>query len=162
MSAWYTWIKLVHVFSVVLWTASALGAFWYVVIARWQLSRQPDDPELQRRDRWVRAQFLVAVLLEHVAFVVAVPSGLMLMSILEAGSIPWMQAKLAIVLGVFLPMEVFDIWLSHLALPRAMRGDDRAWERRLVRWHDRFLYGGGTLICVLIAIVFWLIIVRPS
>jgi len=65
------------------------------------------------RDDWLRYHFSYVVVLEHLAFLVLLPSGLQLARILHLplltpSVMPWLAAKLTIALGLLLPMEVVD------------------------------------------------------
>lgn len=169
MSAWltghYLAIKLVHIGAAMVWTASALGAFWFVIASAWDRRQHPDDPEIQRRDAWVRLQFCRAVILEHVAFAVLIPTGFMLMASLHfTFAMAWFAWKVGIVTGVFIPLEIFDTWLSHWHLPRALARATEAPDalRRAERLHDGFLWGGGALVVALIPVVVYLVVMKPS
>ncbi len=61
----FGWLKLVHLSAAIIWCASAVGAFWYVIVAWWERRKGPEDRELIRRDEWVRWQFLWVVIVEH-------------------------------------------------------------------------------------------------
>ena len=163
--SWWPWIKLVHVSAAILWCASALGAFWYVIVAGWERRQSPDDPELRRRDDWVRRHFLTVVILEHVSFVVLVPTGLVLAGMvglpLWSG---WSGYKVGIALGIFVPLEIYDGWLSHWHLPRRLAERDRRPEAyaTAVRQHDAFLVWGGVIVGVGIPVVLWLVMLKPA
>jgi hypothetical protein len=165
LAPYYLQLKLVHLGACIVWAGSALGAFWIVLVATWQARRSPEDAELDRRLVWVRLQFSHAVVLEHVAFLVLVGSGLLLQRALSLDwMIPWFAAKCIIVFGVFVPLEAFDVWLSHWRVPHAVgrAGQDPDDLRRVMRWHDVFLWGGGAVVMVLIPFVVWLIVVKPA
>lgn len=117
---WYPILKFVHIAAAVLWSGSAIGAFWFVLVSRRDTAANPDDPELVRRDLWVRAMFSQVVIVEHVAFVVLLPTGWWLMSTVGYLALPWMKLKLALVLAIMVPLELADIWLSHRLVPRAL------------------------------------------
>lgn len=169
MSAWiashYLLLKLIHLSAAMLWTASALGAFWFLVVSAWERRKHPDDPEIRRRDAWVRLQFCRAVILEHLAFAVLIPTGFMLMTALRLNfGMGWFAAKVAIVVAVFIPLEIFDVWLSHWHLPRALARGAEAPEvlRRAERLHDVFLWVGGALIVALIPATIYLVVMKPA
>ena len=163
----YLSLKLIHLCAAILWSASALGAFWYLIVSTWE-RRQDPSPEQVRRDDWLRYHFGFVVMVEHLAFFVLVPTGLQLARVLSLPlftpwMMPWLAAKLLIVWGLFIPMEVLDIWLSHWVLPRRYHRrevEHEAWVQAR-RWHDLFLVVGGALVVLGIPAVLYLIVMKP-
>lgn len=164
------WLRWVHVGGFAVWSASALGAYWLVLVAARDRRRSPADPEVARRDEWVRMRFLDVVWLEHAALLVLLASGVLRAwrfglfeswdSLLDAR---WLRWKLAIVVFLIVPFEAYDIWLSHWHLPRLLRREpegsparERAWKR-----HDLFMWIGGGILAIVIPLLAWLAIFRP-
>ena len=167
LAEWYLHLKLLHITAAIVWGAVAVGAWWFVLVSWWQRRAAPDDPELERRDDWVRYHFLVVVIAEHLAFLLLIPSGVLLALALGmdmANTPPWLRWKAGIALVVFVPMEVVDVWLSHWLLPRRMRDKDAAPAayRQAVRWHEAFLWCGTVVIGVGLPAVLYLAVFKPS
>ena len=59
------------------------------------------------------------MVLEHIAFPVALIIGL-LMFVMAGWTTDnsWMLVKLVIVVGFFIPLEVLDVWISHVLGPK--------------------------------------------
>ncbi len=160
----FLWWKLIHLSAAIVWCASALGAFWYVIVAWWERRKLPEDQELVRRDEWVRWHFLVVVILEHVSFLVLLPSGWYLMTSMGYKlAMGWLAAKVAIVVFVLIPLEVFDIWLSHWQVPRThlRRVENPDAYARAVRLHNIFLVVGMAVVGICIPAILWLVVFKP-
>lgn len=164
LAPWYLHIKFLHVFCVGLWSFSAVGAFWFVHVASSERRKARGDEELLRRDDWVRWHFNNVVFLEHIAFPLVLISGaLLLFSASWSITTGWLALKLAIVLGLFVPMEILDTWLSHIHVPRAMR--DKARDpgrfRRAIKRQDSFLRYSSWMVLLLVPTVMFLALVKP-
>jgi uncharacterized membrane protein len=164
LAPWYLHIKFLHVFCVGIWSFSAVGAFWFVYVASRDRRAARGNEELLRRDEWVRWHFNNVVFLEHVAFpLVLLTGGLLFASVSWSLSAGWLALKLAIVLGLFVPMEILDTWLSHFHVPRAMRNKESQPERfkRALRRQDTFLKYSSWLVLLLVPSVLFLALVKP-
>lgn len=164
------WLRWIHLGSFTVWSASALGAYWLVIVAGLERRRNMADPEIARRDEWVRRRFLDVVWLEHAAFVVLLASGVYRahrFGLLESWdtlfAARWLRWKIALIFGVVVPFEIYDMWLAHWHLPRLLRREpegsavrERAWQS-----HDRFMWIGGAILSVVIPVIAWLAVFRP-
>ncbi|MHC5021541.1 MAG: BamA/TamA family outer membrane protein, partial [Planctomycetota bacterium] len=114
------WLKAFHLLGVIFWIGPLLGGWWMVARA--------DASGNAETIRWARKAFLPLVHLEHLGLVVWLTFGLwMAMRMPYTLTFGWMHAKLAIVGGVIVPLELWDMVVSHVLLPRALRaGDDAA------------------------------------
>jgi len=109
----YAILKVVHLLAVVLWIGPALGAYWF-------LYRAHREADLARR-AWVERLTERVLVLEHVALVVVIVSGVALVEIGPWGyaTTPWLQKKLVAFAGVLL-FEAFDIYLAHVLFRRLL------------------------------------------
>jgi hypothetical protein len=165
------WLLLGHLTGVIVWSASAVGAYWLVVAAGIDRRRHRDDPELERRDLWVRRRFLEVVWLEHAGLVLLLACGIGLAlrygndwSTLVGGSSPrWLRWKLSLVFGIAVPFELYDIWLSHWHLPRLLRREPAGSARLARAWrlHDGFMWIGGGILLAVIPAIIALAVFRP-
>ena len=75
----------------------------------------------------------------------------------------WLALKLALVLGLFVPMEILDTWPSHFHVPHAMRNKESQPERfkRALRRQDTFLKYSSWLVLLLVPSVLFLALVKP-
>lgn len=166
LAPWYYVILFLHLLFLGVWAFSATGAFWLVAVAGRERRANPQDSEAQRRDDWARWHFNVIVRAEHIAFPLLLLTGLLLYVTAQwqASANPWLWWKLLIVLGVFLPMELYDTWLSHHHVPRAMRNkaQDLAAFKRAIRRQDRFIRGSLWIVLLLIPLVMFLAVVKPA
>ena len=166
MGSYYLYIKAVHVFSAGLWAFSTAVAWpYYLKPALRAARRNPNDLLLrQRRDEFMR-RFDKGVRVEHVAFVLLVLSAVLMLWIGQVDLTRWSFITLLLWLGilVILPMEAFDIYLSHLGGNKShlhAKGDTERYERAM-EWHWTFLRITEPLVMVLIPTMFFIAIVKP-
>ena len=165
LASHYGLIKFIHLSAVMVWSSSALGGFYYVLVASWEYRRNRDDEELARRYEWTRWHFNFVVIAEHVAFLVLLPTGLMLAAMFNWNQeLPWLYLKIWVVLYVFIPMELMDMALSHFFVPRAMlqRQSHPARYRRVMKFHDRFLFVSSLIVAITIPWVVYLATAKPG
>ncbi len=163
-------LLFVHLCAAIGWIGPAMGASWLVHVSAHQTRRHPDDAEAMRRDAWVRRYFNQVVALEHVAFAVLLVTGLMLgeaESWLRGGQ-AWLRWKVALMMLVFVPMEIIDLaltaWLQHAdrrraSLPEGERGANAA---RAARWQDLFLRATIPPVTIGIPLTLYLAVVKPA
>ena len=75
----------------------------------------------------------------------------------------WMLVKLVIVIGFFVPLELLDVWISHVLGPRISKNrenDVNGWNKgRALHW--RFLKTVSPWVAVSIPLVIFLAVVKP-
>ena len=165
LSSHYGIIKFIHLMAVIIWSASAIGGFYYVVVASRESRQNRDDEELGRRYEWTRWHFNNVVILEHVSFIVILPTGLILAAMFNWNQdIPWLYTKMVIVVFVFIPMEIMDITLAHFLVPRAMLGRESnpTRYRKVMKFHDRFLLVTSFIVAVTVPWVVYLAAAKPG
>ena len=161
-------VLFVHLAAVLLWAGPAMGASWFVYAAAWERRRDEGDAELARRELWVRRQFNRVVALEHLAFAALIVSGLMLGESVDwayAGQ-AWLTWKLALVLLIFIPMELLDVvlsaWFQKVMTADAEPGGDGASPvSRAARSQDLFLRATIPPVMLGIPIALYLAVVKP-
>tara|TARA_R110000868_G_scaffold54159_3_gene169556 strand:- start:3353 stop:3868 length:516 start_codon:yes stop_codon:yes gene_type:complete len=163
---YYAEIKFIHLFFVGIWAFSTAVAYQNYVLPAFRFAlAHPDDPDaIAWRNRMIEA-FDKGVVLEHVAFPIVLVTGLTLLwlghwSPAESG---WLAVKLALVLLVFIPMEIVDYRISHFSKPkRQMRldGDMVAYEAA-IGFHWRFLRVTTLLVVTTIPAAIYLAVVKP-
>jgi hypothetical protein len=163
---YYLYIKAIHVFSAGLWSFSTAVAWaFYLKPALLAARRNPEDPVLRgRRDELMR-RFDKGAAIEHVAFGFLVLTALLMVWIGRVDLGQWSTITVLLWIGilVILPMEAFDIYLSHLGgnktRLRAL-GDTEGYERAM-DWHWKFLRITEPLVIVLVPTMFLVAIVKP-
>ena len=114
---------------------------------------------------WAMERFDDGVVLEHIAFPVIMITGPMLWLIAGYGADSnWFVLKLLLVFGFFLPLEIFDYYLSHFGLnKRQVRetGSLPAYEAAIDLHWRFFIIVSGPVALIGVAIVF-LAIVKPG
>lgn len=115
LAPYYLQIKFIHIVAVTVWLWSTAVAYAYYLVPVFKAwRRNPRDAELIELRNWVMERFDHGVIYEHIAFPVALITGLSLY--ITAGwttASGWIALKLLIVIGIFLPIEIADYYLSH-------------------------------------------------
>ncbi len=115
LAPYYLFIKFVHVTTALGWVWSASTAYAYYllpVVKAWR--RNPHDPEIIPVRNWAFERFEDAVIYEHVFFPIVLVTGpLMYITAGWGPGIAWMDLKLLIVIGLFIPVEIADYYMSH-------------------------------------------------
>jgi len=134
------YIKFIHVFAVMawIWSTSQAYAFYLVpVFKAWR--RNPTDQGVIELRNWAMDRFDHGVIYEHIAYPVILITGPLLYVIMGYSmNQNWLLLKLLIVIGVTLPIEIFDYYISHLKgrkLLHKQANGDEAYERCLhIHW----------------------------
>ena len=136
LAPYYSYIKFVHVVFAAMWVFStAVGYAFYVLPVMKAWRRNPDDPEILVARDWVMERFDEGVIYEHVAFPIILITGPMLY--IAGGwntAAGWLDLKLLILIGLFIPIEIADYYLSHFGGNKSKiraTGDAVAYERAI-------------------------------
>jgi len=163
---YYLYIKFIHVLFMAVWFMSTAVAYsWFVQVAFFQAEKRPDDPEYQRRKAWALEQFDKGVVMEHIAFPILLITGPLMYWLVgwEIGW-NWLGLKLLIVIGIFIPLEILDYWLSHFGGNKTYLrklGDQQRYEQ-VVKWHWQFLRKSTPIVAIFIPLIIFLAVVKPS
>jgi len=157
--------KTIHVLAATLWAFSTIGPMrFYVRPTLAAAERDPENEELQRRRDWVLEQFDRTVMLEHVAFAAILLTGPMLY-ITGAAMLDqtWFAIKIAVVVAIFIPLEIYDVWLSHIAAPKetSAKHDNPLRYAAFRRRYVAFLKGVTPLILLTVPAVLILALAKP-
>ncbi len=159
----YPYIKFIHVLAISAWAwSTSVGYYWFLRNAYISWKKNPGDPEYKRRKDWALEQFDNGAIIEHVAFPVAIVTGLSMFVIGGWGlDRPWLKWKLLILVTIFLPMEIVDIWLSHLGGKKERHRDNPEKYESLVRFHWKFFTIVTPLVGIFIPMLIFLAVVKP-
>ena len=106
------------------------------------------------------------VVLEHVAFPGILATGLLMLWL--GGWSPaeswWLTAKLALVILVFIPMEIVDYRISHFSKPKRQMRLDGETERleAAIAFHWKFLRISTFFVVTTIPAAIYLAVVKPG
>lgn len=158
-------IKALHIVSAMLWAfTTAAPMLFYVMPTMKKVKANPENQELKRRGEWVLEQMDRVVILEHGALAVLLCTGVLLyISGIAGFSNGWFVAKMAIVIGFFIPMEIYDIWLTHVKAPRMTRekSADPVRYEAFRAFYYKYLMGLAYPIMVFIPAVLILALTKP-
>jgi len=165
LGPYYFYIKFIHLFFVMIWMwSTAVGFAFYLVPVFKAWRRNPDDLQIIAMRDWAMERFDHGVSYEHVAFPIVLITGPLLLILggwtLSSG---WLVLKLLIVIGIFIPIEVFDYYISHLGGNKARLkklGDPVAYERGVQR-HWMFLLVSSPPVMVFGTMVVVLAVTKP-
>ncbi len=166
LAPYYFYIKFFHLFFVMMWAMSALGAYLcYLRPTIYALQADPDDKKIEERLVWAYEQFDKTVVFEHFAFPIVLITGFAMF--FASGwtlMTPWLLVKLLIVVFIWVPLEIADIWIAHFWGPRVSRErqmNPEAWnEMRASHW--KFLRRTAPIIRYTVPIVIFLAVVKPA
>jgi uncharacterized membrane protein len=155
----YLELKALHLFAVMAWIWSTSVAYLFFVVPVFKAwRRNPHDLEVIALRDWVAERFDRGAIIEHVAFPVILVTGPLLYWV--GGwdtSATWLTFKLLVVVGILIPIEVFDYHLSHLGGNKRKaqaRGGDAERERKLHQHWWFLLISTPYVIFFLLLIVF--------
>jgi len=166
LGSYYLYIKFVHLIAATLWSWSTSVAYiWYARDAWREWAKNPTNDLLRARRNWAFEQFDKGVIVEHLAFPVVLITGPLL--IILGGwplATPWLAAKLAILLLVFIPIEICDYWLSHIVGNKNRLRDAGDAERyeRFMQIHWLFFRITTPLIILFVPAAIFLAVVKPA
>lgn len=132
----FSFYKILHILSFVLWFGPAIGAYWIVL----RLGKELKVQEMSRLEKYYEQ----VLRFEHVALLLLLGSGVGMIGELGLSyfKAPWIQAKLYLVGGIVL-IEIFDIWFSHIFFRKFIkRGDlvtDSEW-KKFLKWRMIFYW----------------------
>lgn len=165
LAEYYLVLKFVHLVFAAIWAWSTSVAYTnYLLPMVRDFQRHPDDADRARLRNWAMERFDDGVVLEHIAFPMLIVTGPLLM--LAGGWSPaegWFAMKLALVVLVFIPVEIADFYLAHFGGNKEklrIRGDAAGYERALHQ-HWWFLVITTPIVIVGITYIFFLAIVKP-
>ncbi|MCL4683416.1 hypothetical protein KJ059_01550 [Myxococcota bacterium] len=166
IAPFYLHIKFVHVLAAAIWSFSTSVAWaWYLKPILRSARRHPEDASRRARRDDFMDRFDRGASLEHYAFVLLVLTAGLMLWVLQVDLARWsfLTAKAWIGVLIILPMEAFDIYLSHLGGNKArVRASDTA-ERleQAMDWHWRFLRITEPIVMILVPTMFFLAITKP-
>jgi uncharacterized membrane protein len=115
LAPYYIYIKFVHVVFVMMWVFSTSVAYAYFllpVMKAWR--RNPQDGEVIVMRDWIMERFDEGVLYEHIAFPMILITGPLLYVVGGWNTgVGWLDLKLLILIGLFIPVEIADYYMSH-------------------------------------------------
>lgn len=115
LGPYYIYIKFVHVLFVMMWVFSTSAAYAYYllpVFKAWR--RNPNDGETIALRNWTMERFDEGATYEHIAFPIVIITGPLLYIVGGWNtSAAWLDLKLLIVVGLFIPVEIMDYYMSH-------------------------------------------------
>lgn len=165
LAPWYLEVKALHLFAVTVWmwsTAAAYAFYLVPIFKAWR--RNPQDREVLALRDWAIERFDQGATYEHIAFPVILLTGPLLYFIAGWSTASgWLALKLLIVIGIFVPLEIFDYHLSHFGgNKRNVRrlGDPDAYETAVHR-HWLFLLLSSPLVMIFGTLVLVLAVVKP-
>lgn len=165
LAEYYIYLKFIHLMAVMVWvwSTSVAYAFYLVpVFKAWR--RNPDDGEVIAMRNWVMERFDQGASYEHTAFPIVMITGPLLYWVggFDMG-LGWLSLKLLIVVGLFIPIEVMDYYLSHFGGSKQHfreRGDWQGYEVAIHR-HWWFLLLTSPAIMMSAMFVLFLAITKP-
>lgn len=165
LGPWYVYIKFVHVLAVMIWGWSTMVGFgWYLRPMYIKWLRNPGDEVARERRNWAMEHFDRGVVPEHVAFPIVIVTGLLMFVVGDWHlGMNWLTFKLALVFGIFVPMEAVDYYLSHFGgnKEKIKKSGDMERYEKMIRVHWKFFIVTTPLVAIFIPTIIFLAIVKP-
>lgn len=154
-------LKILHIGALIFWLGPSLGA-WLVL-----LSMRKYVGEITPAAHLAYRIFIKLLIVEHIAFVALIVSGLSMAYLVYGFNQPWLQWKLLIILLFVVPLEVLDIWYGNIKLPQIFSrfneaGYDTAQSRTLHIYHVYVTRTAIAIIPTSVLAIMWLVIVKPD
>jgi uncharacterized membrane protein len=150
----YNFFKLIHITGLVTWLGPSTGGFIMVYLS---LSSEQIVIEL-----WLRQKYLSLVHIETAGLIIIIVSGLgMLLSSAETlRGKSWIKIKGYIVILVFVPLELVQLYLYHVPFKKAFASGQGLQEAILL--FDRFSVIAFVLLAITVPVVFIMGIFKPD
>ncbi|MFC3116241.1 DUF2269 family protein [Cellvibrio fontiphilus] len=154
-------LKILHIGSLIFWLGPSLGAWFILMAMRKQIGEITPATHLAYR------VFIRMLILEHVAFVTLIASGIAMATLVFGFNQPWLQWKLLIILLLIIPLEILDIWYGNIKLPQIFShlneaGYDTKQTRTLRIYHTYVTRIAIAIIPVSVLGIMWLVIAKPT
>lgn len=154
-------LKILHLGALIFWLGPSLGAWFVLLATRKYLGEITPAAHLAYRI------FIKLLVLEHIAFIALIGSGLGMAYLVFGFDQPWLQWKLLIILLFVLPLEILDIWYGNIKLPQIFArfneaGYDPAQTRTLHIYHVYVTRAAIAIIPASVLAIMWLVIVKPN
>lgn len=155
----YSLLKVIHLGALIFWIGPALGAWLVLRKARRAFALQSNEYQLVER------VFLGTLIVEHLAFVALITSGILMAVQLDWWQAEWLQQKLWLVTVIVL-VELADIALGNGLLVLLHRhraqGQAIAPSRMEQFYHGAFTSFALYALPLLTLIIFWLAVSKQS
>lgn len=154
-------LKILHLGSLIFWLGPSLGA-WFVLLAT-----RKHVGEITPAAHLAYRIFIKLLIVEHVAFVALIISGVGMAHLVFGFNQPWLQWKLLIILLFVVPLEVLDIWYGNIKLPQIFSrfneaGYDAAQSKTLHIYHVYVTRAAIAIIPLSVLAIMWLVIAKPD
>lgn len=154
-------LKLIHIGALVFWLGPSLGA-WLVLLA---LRRQ--QGEFTQATHQAYKIFMKMLIVEHVAFVALLATGIGMVVCLYHNPASWLQWKLLIIVAVVIPLEIIDIWYGNIKLPQIFsrfneNGYNTEHLKTLHVYHKHITGAAIVIIPISTLAIMWLAIAKPG
>lgn len=166
VAPFYPWVKAIHVLVAAVWSFSTTVAWsFYLKPTLRSALKHPDDAVRRARRDDFMERFDRGASLEHIALVILVLTAFLMLWIGQVDLTRWsfITAMLWIGIIVILPMEAFDIYLSHLGANKARvraTGDLERYEQ-VMALHWTFFRVTEPIVIVLVPAMFVLAVAKP-
>jgi uncharacterized membrane protein len=157
----FTALKILHIGSLVFWLGPSLGA-WYMLMAL-----RKYEGEFTKATHLGYKIFIQMLIVEHIAFVCLLISGIGMAVLIFGFGQGWLQWKLLIILLLIIPLEIADIWYGNIKLPQIFstlnaQGYDKGSSTKLHIYHTYITRTAIAVMPVSVLAIMWLVIAKPN
>ena len=154
-------LKILHIGALIFWLGPSLGA-WFVLLAL-----RKHVGEITPAAHLAYRIFIKTLILEHIAFVALLASGIGMACLVYGFNQPWLQWKLFIIVFLIVPLEILDIWYGNIKLPQIFArlneaGYDAKQTRTLHVYHAYVTRTAIAVIPISVLAIMWLVVAKPN
>jgi uncharacterized membrane protein len=150
----YNFFKLIHITGIVTWLGPSTGGFILIYLSQ--------SSEQSAIELWLRQEYLSLVHIETAGLIIIILSGLGMLyssaATLRAKS--WIKIKGYIILTVFLPLELIQLYLYQGSLKTAFASGQGL--REAISLFDTFSVIAFVLLAITVPVVFIMGIFKPD
>jgi uncharacterized membrane protein len=149
----YNLLKLLHIIGIVTWLGPSLGGYYMIIFSF--LTHQSEI------ELWLRQEYLSLVYIEIAGFLVIVLSGLLMLISSKWALLSqlWLRIKGLIVIFIFIPLELIQLYIYNGPLKKAFISGTGIKEAALM--FDRFSVFAIIIITLTVPAVMALGIFKP-
>lgn len=158
----YALTKLAHIGALIFWIGPALGS--WLVLRRARLEKGENWPA----NGLIYRVFISTLVIEHIAFVVLLVTGVVLAHSYGWWPAEWLRWKLWLVVAVLIPFEVVDVYLGNWKLSQFTRRRAAGvplsqLDHNLVRfYHGPFTWSAIVVLPVTVFVILFLAVAKST
>ncbi|WP_018693722.1 hypothetical protein [Algicola sagamiensis] len=155
----YHLAKIIHISAVIFWLGPALGSWLTLRKVRKHIGEHHPATYV------VYKGFFITLVIEHIALIVMLTSGLTLAFKFGFFHHSWLQAKLMLIVLIIIPLEILDIWYGNFKIPKIFSLRDKpqpytAEEEKVMRMYHTYITNFAIVVLPLVVLAIFILVIR--